>query len=465
MLGDVTGTSAASVVSKINGTSVPATPTAGQTLFASSGTAATWRAIAATDLPSLLGDVTGPTSATVVGKVNGTSVPATPSANQFLVASSGTAATWRALVAGDIPAGASITMAGDVTGTSGASTVVGLTGTANVVAMHGTAITWDAASAAPLISQATQATTGKTLTVQAANVTTGTGSNVVLQTGTGSVAAGVLQVWAGATQIFTLDYNAGAAYGRIAVPSSLGGLQFSAPATGQELLFAAPQGTAQARFQTSKIIFQDANNNALVLSVNTLTPSSATTLSFSQYTTASLLQDAPTSDVATNTLTVKAADAWASAVTNTSGATLNLSSGYNTGAAVRSLVSVQSAVIALTAGGTTAMVMSSTALTSYLRQAWNTALAPNFDYASIPVAAANITLTNTQWNRLCLRFPTATAAITITMPLQAGGVWVVTNPSTQYALTFWGGSGGTATLAATKTGIVWTDGTNFYGGA
>jgi len=86
--GNLSGTYPNPTVAKVNGTSVPATPTMGQALVATSGTASTWQS------PS--GDLSGTFPGPTVAKINGTSVPAAPSANQVLVATSGTAATWQA---------------------------------------------------------------------------------------------------------------------------------------------------------------------------------------------------------------------------------------------------------------------------------------------------------------------------------------------------------------------------------
>lgn len=72
-LGGATGNSPS--VLKVNGVSVPAAPSAGQVLTATSGTAAAWQ---------------------TVSTVAGVTVSGTPSAGQVLKATSGTAATWQA---------------------------------------------------------------------------------------------------------------------------------------------------------------------------------------------------------------------------------------------------------------------------------------------------------------------------------------------------------------------------------
>lgn len=75
-----------------------------------SGAAAqpTFRALVAADLPTinLLGDVTGNTGASVVAKINGTTVPATPSTSQILVITASTTGTWKSIPDCDAATGA-----------------------------------------------------------------------------------------------------------------------------------------------------------------------------------------------------------------------------------------------------------------------------------------------------------------------------------------------------------------------
>lgn len=56
------------------------------------------------------------------------------------------------------------------------------------------AIAWPSTVTAPTLKQATHATTPQTMTLQAMNVTTGTGSQLALKAGTGSVAGGIVSV-------------------------------------------------------------------------------------------------------------------------------------------------------------------------------------------------------------------------------------------------------------------------------
>ncbi len=93
MSGDVTGTSDASIVSSLNGIVISGIPAAGQVLKATSATAASWSAAGSTSV-TLSGDVTGTTGATVVEKINGIAVTGTPTVGQVLKATSATAASW-----------------------------------------------------------------------------------------------------------------------------------------------------------------------------------------------------------------------------------------------------------------------------------------------------------------------------------------------------------------------------------
>lgn len=148
--GDVTIAAASNTatVTAINGTTVPATPTSGQVLTATGSTSATWQTPASGTVSSvsnsdgtltispttgavvasraaLSGDITvaAASNTATVTKVNGTSVPATPSANQFLVATSGTAATWQ------VPTASQVTNAADKSSAS-EQTFTGVVGSA-----------------------------------------------------------------------------------------------------------------------------------------------------------------------------------------------------------------------------------------------------------------------------------------------------------------------------------------------
>lgn len=150
LAGDLGGTSALPSVLRVNGISVSGTPTVGQSLIASSTSAAGWAALnlgtaaAITGvLPrgnqqaqNMLGDVTGTTAASVVSKVNGITVTGTPTSGQVLTASSSTAASWQDASGSGSVADATtsskgiVQLAGDIAGVADSLTVVGLRGRA-----------------------------------------------------------------------------------------------------------------------------------------------------------------------------------------------------------------------------------------------------------------------------------------------------------------------------------------------
>ena len=120
LAGDVTGPSTATVVGKVNGIAVSGTPAPGQVLTANDATTATWEDAGNV---TLAGDVVGSNTSNTVVKVNGIAVSGTPTAGQVLTASDATTAAWA-----DAGAGGAVTMAGDVTGTNSASVVSKING-------------------------------------------------------------------------------------------------------------------------------------------------------------------------------------------------------------------------------------------------------------------------------------------------------------------------------------------------
>lgn len=92
LTGDLGGTGASPSVLKVNGTSVPATPTTGQVLTATSGTSATWQN--PTTAGAAGGDLSGTYPNPSVAKVNGVSVTGTPTFGQAIRATNGTTASW-----------------------------------------------------------------------------------------------------------------------------------------------------------------------------------------------------------------------------------------------------------------------------------------------------------------------------------------------------------------------------------
>jgi len=65
---------------------------------------------------------------------------------------------------------------------------------ASAISSYVATVEWKSTVTAPTLKQATHATTPQTMTLQAMNVTTGTGSQLALKAGTGSVAGGIVSV-------------------------------------------------------------------------------------------------------------------------------------------------------------------------------------------------------------------------------------------------------------------------------
>lgn len=155
--GDVTGASDANTVVKLRGRALSgAAPVDGQVLAWNSGSNR-WQPTAASTSVTMVGDVTGPSGANTVTKVNGATVPAAgalTTGNVLKVSSVG-ALTYGAVnlagganhVTGTLPAAnqAAQTLTGDVTGTAGSSTVAKLQGRAlaSAAPTNGQAIAWN----------------------------------------------------------------------------------------------------------------------------------------------------------------------------------------------------------------------------------------------------------------------------------------------------------------------------------
>jgi hypothetical protein len=125
LAGDLSGTASLPSVVKINSSTVPAggSLTTGNVLQVSGSSALTYAAVNLAGgsnyvtgvLPNsnqasqtMGGDVSGTTAAATVIKINGTSVPATPSANQVLVATGSTTAVWSQIYDGYVASSAAI---------------------------------------------------------------------------------------------------------------------------------------------------------------------------------------------------------------------------------------------------------------------------------------------------------------------------------------------------------------------
>ena len=123
MSGDVSGTTASSTVIALQGN-----PVLSQSLGSLDdgyvltwiNASSHWEAYPASGGGIILsGDVTGPASANTVVNINGTSVPAAPTANQVLVATSSSAATWELLTNSQISSSAGIAVSKLAAGTAG----------------------------------------------------------------------------------------------------------------------------------------------------------------------------------------------------------------------------------------------------------------------------------------------------------------------------------------------------------
>lgn len=125
MLGDVTGTTAAAVVAKVNGITITGTPAIGNSIHATSTSAGSWSALNLAGgadyitgvLPTanqasqtMLGDVTGTTASSVVAKINGATVSAAGAltTNHVLKVSGASATTYGYVVNANIDSAAAI---------------------------------------------------------------------------------------------------------------------------------------------------------------------------------------------------------------------------------------------------------------------------------------------------------------------------------------------------------------------
>lgn len=168
-------------------------------------------------------------------------------------------------------------------------------------------------SLTPSITHATHATTPHTFTIQAQDVTTGTGSSLKLQSGTGSVANGQIQFFSGTTQLGTMSLVAGSYWGFSANASS--GYAFYANSSGQGITFQAAAANGYARFDADTIGF---GYNAATYAVTFRATGTAINITQAQRA----------SDTPTATFTIQAQNAWGSATgTNRNGANLDLKAG------------------------------------------------------------------------------------------------------------------------------------------
>jgi hypothetical protein len=224
--GDVTGSPGASTVVAIQGNAVKSgalgSAQDGYVLeWINASSQAQWKPLS-TGTVNLAGDVTGTTATSVVSKIDGATVPAAGSltTGNVLQVSGSSALSYSPVnlaggtnyVSGALPTANQVSqsMGGDVNGTTAASTVVAITGSASAVpiASTGNIITWASTTTAPGIKQSDLATgsgTGATLTIQAQNETgtTSIGGGLTLKSGTGTSTTGTVTIAAGSTTMVT----------------------------------------------------------------------------------------------------------------------------------------------------------------------------------------------------------------------------------------------------------------------
>jgi trimeric autotransporter adhesin len=457
MLGDVTGTTAASVVAKVNGATVPASGalTTGNVLQVSGGAALTYAAV---NLAGGAGYVTGLLPiANIAAGSNGNVLTTTAGVT-----------VWAA------PAVS--TLSGDVTGAENSNLVTTITGSAGVVNVSTSEFEW-AAAASPELSQlaaVSGAGTNFLIAPQAATTAGASGSFVVNL----SAPAG-----ATTTEANFIVQRAGTTIAQIGQqPSQNTGLLWLGPGTpsGSSYSLAtqsisttvnAPSGTlyfsianftgnpltmtsTNATFDVTNVIFQD-TGFATALTLN-LASAGATSLVWAKGTTPSLSQTAQTSTSGgsgstgtTTSITAQAGQAATGAAHNGgAGGALNLSSGA--GGASGSATAGLPGALNLQVGTTTSVTVGPNGL-SYAAS------------AVILATSGTTTLTQAQYQAPLIRPPAVTlvGAITIVLP-NVAGIWLfdmsnVAAISVVNTVTFQSGSATSSAISSlVSTNQIWT---------
>jgi hypothetical protein len=227
MGGDVSGTTAAATVIKINGTSVPATPSANQVLVATSSSTSVWEQITNNQIDpaaaiaysklnltnSIVNADINSAAAIAYSKLNltGDIVNADISATAAIAVSklaSGTAA--QVLLNNATPTPTWTTLSGDVTiSATGVTTVNSISGASPIV-ITPAVLSFVNTTSSPTLKQAdltTNSGAGQALTIQAQNETgtTSTGGALNLTSGTGTTAAGAVTLQTGGTTRLTAN--------------------------------------------------------------------------------------------------------------------------------------------------------------------------------------------------------------------------------------------------------------------
>lgn len=424
LFGDVTGTTAASVVAKVNGASAPAAGslTTGNVLQVNGASSLTYGAVnlagganfvtgvlptgnqAAQSL-TLTGDTTGSgtttSTTTTVAKINGATVPAAGAltTGNGLYVSGASALSYSALnlagganfVTGVLPAGnqAAQTMGGDVTGTTAASTVAKIQNIAVVL---------------------TSLSNGQVLEYN--------GTNWV----NASVSGGV--TWAN-DLVNSTNTN-----------QYVSSLSFNGTAGG---------GTINI----------NGTSTVLQWAANTLPV-------FNQATVAGT----GTNNGVAFTIKAQAGQQQTGATANNNGGNLVLDSGSaGTGGSGAAGVAGN---IQLNTDGVTQVTISPTAVTLAEKINWATATVPNLGYSAFAIPTdANFTPSSSQYNANELAVTSSvslTATRNLVLPLTQGGQWIIYNNTTGgQSIQAIGTSGTGFSITDGYSALVWTDGTNFYG--
>src|SRR3984957_10223723 len=310
--------------------------TAAQFLVTNSGaTAPAW--------VSISGDISSTAAGVItVSAIHGTTVPATPSANQVLVATSGSAASWEALPLAALTAGTSgqvlmsngtpaatwTTFSGDVTvSATGATTVNSISGSTPILITPAT-LEWTSGVTSPTLSQVTPGSVATPQNIIIAPQLPNGGSGTAVQNTPGSLVVNVgvpgATGTAGKEAGIVLERNAVQYFYVGAGPLGLSYLGLWGTPTG-----AAPTSSNYTFITDGTNTYFNAPSGGLefVVGGNIQTTLSTSGWSFNQAITPTYSQATKTTDAATINTTISAQSAFATASPNITGANLLLKAG------------------------------------------------------------------------------------------------------------------------------------------